>query len=69
MTGACAENLAIDQAANIGWQRIDVHFGMPDQRNSLLDRPTRHKTGLSECPFGVINVHSLALSIGSAIGR
>ncbi len=21
----------------VGWQRIDVHLGMPDQRNNLID--------------------------------
>ncbi len=28
----------ITRPNRIGWQRIHVHLGMPNQRNSLLDR-------------------------------
>ncbi len=30
--------------AHISWQRIDVHPGMTDQRNSLLDRLGPHES-------------------------
>jgi hypothetical protein len=28
----------ITRPSRIGWQRVDIHIGMPDQRDSLPDR-------------------------------
>ena len=36
-TAAPDSRARITRPGRIGWQRIGVHLGMPDQRNNLID--------------------------------